>query len=208
MARRRSRHRTAAGLVAGVLLGLASPASVQAQPLRDSALFVFGVSAHAEWEVYEGRFVTRYAAHAVQFVSDMYPGQVHTDVGVMRRRCLVTALERARCQFRPKDGVDENVEVVWDPLMSEVSLTFRYRNHDHEVEWRGEGDHAVRPRVHTPPGLVGASAHVIRRATAQGSIYGDRVRTQSVLEDETYMWEGGFVWEWIGPMEWEQALDE
>lgn len=200
-----SLRRTATTLVAAVLVALVSPAAAHAQPGRNDTLFVFGVSAHAEWRVFEGRFVTRYSAHAVRFVSDAYPGEFHTDVGVMRRRCLVAALQRDDCQFRPKDGLDENVQVEWDPALSDVELSFTYRNHDHHVVWRGEGEHTVRPRVYEPPTLVGASAYVIRRATASGSIYGDRVRANTVLEDETYMWEGGFAWQWIGSGGWEQA---
>ena len=121
----------------------------------------------------------------------------------MRRRCLVSALKRGGCQFKPKGGVDENVEVVWDPSLSEVTLTFTYRNHEHEVLWRGHGDHTVRPRVYEPPGLVGASAYVIRSATASGSIYGDNIKTTNVLQGETYMWEGGSTWRWIGANGWD-----
>jgi len=196
-------RRTVSSLAAAALVALLSPLPAQAQPGSNDTLLAFGVSALAEWRVFEGRFVTRYSAYAARFVTDAYPGEVRTDVGVMRRRCLVSALERDDCQFRPKDGVDENVQVEWDPALSEVKLSFTYRNHDHHVVWRGEGDHTVRPHVYQPPTLVGASAYVIRRATASGSIYGDRVRARTVLHDETYMWEGGFAWQWIGSGGWE-----
>jgi hypothetical protein len=200
--RGRASRTTAVVMLACAILTLVAPGPAQARPPGDDALFVYGVSAHAEWEVVDGAFVTRYAAHAVRFVSDVYPGEIHTDVGVLRRRCRVTELERARCNFRPKDGVDENVEVAWDPTLSEVKLSFTYRGHDHAVVWHGEGDHTVRPGVYEPPGLVGASAYIVRSATASGSIYGDRVTTKNVLRDETYMWEGGFTWRWIGSERW------
>jgi hypothetical protein len=205
MRSRSSLRRAVPTLVAAALMALVSPTPAQAQPGGNDTLLAFGVSALAEWRVFDGPFVTRYSAHAARFVSDAYPGEVHTDVGVMRRRCRVSALEREKCQFRPKDGVDENVQVEWDPALSEVKLSFTYRNHDHRVVWRGEGDHTVRPHVYQPPTLVGASAYVIRRATASGSIFGDRVRASTVLQDETYMWEGGFAWQWIGSHGWEQA---
>lgn len=183
-------------LIAGALLAVASP-TAGAQPLGDEGLFVWGVSAHAEWKVHEGRFVTRYAAHAVRFVSDVYPGEVHTDVGVLRRRCRMVTFKAGGCEFRPKDGVDENVEILWDPSLSEVTLNFTFRDHDHAVQWRGHGDHDVRPTVHQPPGLVGVSAYVVRSATATGSIYADRVKANNVVKGETYMWEGGFTWKWV-----------
>jgi hypothetical protein len=174
-----------------------SSGPAQAQPIGDEALFVWGTSAHAAWEVVEGRHVTRYAAWAVRYVSDVYPGQVHTDVGVLRRRCRMPVFKAGGCQFRPKDGVDENVDLFWDPSLSEVRLSFTYRNHDHAVTWVGRGDHSVDPAAHAPPGFVGVSGYVSRRATASASIYGDRVGRKSIVPGETYMWQGGFTWKWI-----------
>ena len=164
-------------------------------PFVESA--IAAISAHAEWRVVQGRQVTRYAAWGVRFAAPEYYSEVRTDVGVLRRRCSLRVDRAGGCNFRPKDGVDSEIDFLWDPTLSEINLTFKYRGQMHSVTWLGQGEHQVRPNAEPVPPFVALGATVSRSATASGTIYGDSVGRKGLIQEETHIWQGGHVWNWI-----------
>ena len=192
------RRATAGMLFVGLLL---SPSGASAHDARPDIPYVesavAAVSAHAEWRVVNGNRVTRYAAWGVRIVAPEYYSDVHTDVGVLRRQCTLRADRGGDCNFRPRDGVDSEIDFLWDPTLSQINLTFKYRNHTHSVTWVGRGEHQVSHGAAVSPPLYGISPIVSRSATASGTIYGDAVGRKGLVREETHVWQGGLLLSWV-----------